>query len=99
LVCGKIGAVLPALRILLLLRLGGSASVIEMLAAQASPARRVLRSSGIGFPDGSNETCGKVGFAVSHGQRRFRSTCLTINSSGQTNRCAFGLPLSSGVRG
>jgi len=57
----------------------------------------VLRRSGIGFPDGSNETCGKVGFAASHGQRRFRSTCLTIHSSGQTNRCAFGLPLSSGV--
>jgi len=70
----------------------------RQVAAQASPARRVLLSSGIGFSDDSNETCGKVAFATSHRQRHFRSSCLTIHSSGQTNRCAFGLPLSSGVR-
>jgi len=65
-------------------------------AAQASPARRLLRS-GIDFSDGGNKKRGKVGFEASHGQRLVRSTCLTIHSSGQTNRCAFGLALSSGV--
>ena len=67
------------------------------LAAQASSARRVVHRNDLGFSDGSGETCGKVGFAASHGQRRFLSSCPTIHSSGQTNRCAFGLPLSSGV--
>ena len=70
----------------------------RQLAAQASRARRLLRSSGIGFPDDGNKTFGEVGLAASHGPRCFRSTCLPIHSSGQTNRCAFGLPLNSGVR-